>query len=130
MSHLSLSQPFTSLLPLPTNILLINLINHTHVQLKFMLKLLFLLRTPQKMIIVVGELLNQCGHSWRGCSEGALQIGSTVLERFYKEFERFLYENDCNCNSNNLVTNSLLSLFCPFLESKNKNQILSKLVVW
>ena len=30
----------------------------------------------------------------------------------------------------NLVTNSLLSLFCPFMETKNKNQILSKVVVW
>ena len=30
----------------------------------------------------------------------------------------------------NLVTNSLLSLFCPFIETKIKNQVLSKLVVW
>ena len=29
-----------------------------------------------------------------------------------------------------LVTNLLLSLFCPFIKTKNKNQILSKLVVW
>ena len=32
--------------------------------------------------------------------------------------------------SSNLVTNSLLPLFCPFIETKNKNQVLSKLVVW
>ena len=32
--------------------------------------------------------------------------------------------------SSNLVTNSLLSLFCPFIETKNKNQVFSKLVVW
>ena len=30
----------------------------------------------------------------------------------------------------NLVTNLLLYLFCPFVKSKNKNQIFSKLVVW
>ena len=30
----------------------------------------------------------------------------------------------------NLVTNSLLFLFCPFIETKNKNQVFSKLVVW
>ena len=29
-----------------------------------------------------------------------------------------------------LVTNSILPLSCPFVETKNKNQILSKLVVW
>ena len=29
-----------------------------------------------------------------------------------------------------LVTNSLSSLFCTFIETKNKNQIFSKLVVW
>ena len=29
-----------------------------------------------------------------------------------------------------LVTNSFLSLFCPIKENKNKNQILSKFVVW
>ena len=29
-----------------------------------------------------------------------------------------------------LVTNSLLSSFCSFLQTKNKNQVFSKLVVW
>ena len=29
-----------------------------------------------------------------------------------------------------LVTNSLLSFFCPFVEAKNKNQIFSKLMIW
>ena len=29
----------------------------------------------------------------------------------------------------NLVTNLILFLFCPFVESKNKNQISSKLVI-
>ena len=29
-----------------------------------------------------------------------------------------------------LVTNSLLSHFCPFAETKSKNQVFSKLVVW
>ena len=29
-----------------------------------------------------------------------------------------------------LVRNSLLSSFCPFLQTKNKNQVFSKLVVW
>ena len=30
----------------------------------------------------------------------------------------------------NVVTNSHLSLFCPFAGNENKNQIFSKLVVW
>ena len=30
----------------------------------------------------------------------------------------------------NLGINSLISFFCHFLETKNKNQLLSKLVVW
>ena len=29
-----------------------------------------------------------------------------------------------------LVTNLLLFSFCPFLKTKNKNQVLSKLVIW
>ena len=29
-----------------------------------------------------------------------------------------------------LVTNSLLYFFCPFLKTKNKNPVFSKLVVW
>ena len=30
----------------------------------------------------------------------------------------------------NLVTNSFLSLFCPFIEAENKSQVFSKLAVW
>ena len=30
----------------------------------------------------------------------------------------------------NLATNSLLSLFCLFVETNNKNQIFTKLVIW
>ena len=30
----------------------------------------------------------------------------------------------------NLAAKLLLSLFCPFIETKNKNKIFSKLVVW
>ena len=30
----------------------------------------------------------------------------------------------------NLDTNSLLSIFCPFIDTKNKNQISSKLMLW
>ena len=29
-----------------------------------------------------------------------------------------------------LVANLLLSSFCPFLQTKNKNQVFTKLVVW
>ena len=32
-------------------------------------------------------------------------------------------------NSKNLVKNSLLSIFCSFMQAKDKNQIVSKLVV-
>ena len=29
-----------------------------------------------------------------------------------------------------LIKNSLLSSFCPFLQAKNKNQVFSKFMVW
>ena len=42
----------------------------------------------------------------------------------------FLHENSRNYTSYNLVANSLLFPFSPFLQTKNKNQVISKLVVW
>ena len=38
-------------------------------------------------------------------------------------WERFLHENHRNYNSWNLVISSPLFLFCPFIETKSKNQI-------
>ena len=50
---------------------------------------------------------------------------------FYKEFERDFYIKIIDgIIPANLIRNSLLSLFCPFLETKNKNKVFSKLVVW
>ena len=55
---------------------------------------------------------------------------SSVYERFYKEFQKNIYmKMIVTIIPTNLVTNSLLSLFCPFTGPKNKNQIFSKLVV-
>ena len=44
-------------------------------------------------------------------------------------WERFLYENNRNYSSRNVATNLLSLLLCPLIETKNKNQIFSKLVV-
>ena len=49
-----------------------------------------------------------------------------------RHLREFLYEMKITVTiiPTNLVTNSLLSLSCPLVETKNKNQVLSKLVVW
>ena len=53
------------------------------------------------------------------------------LQRLHKEFERDIYMKIIvTIIPTNLVTNSLLSLFLSFIESKSRNQIFSKLVVW
>ena len=47
------------------------------------------------------------------------------------EFERDFYmKMIVNLIPANLVTTSLLSLFHPFIETRNNNQISSKLLVW
>ena len=47
------------------------------------------------------------------------------------EFERDFYmKMIVNLILTNLVTTSLLSLFHPFIETKNNNQIFRKLMVW
>ena len=46
------------------------------------------------------------------------------------EFERDFYmKTIVTVIPINLVTNTLLSFVCPFVETKNKNQIFSKLVI-
>ena len=53
------------------------------------------------------------------------------LQRLHKEFERDIYMKIIvTIIPTNLVTNSLLSLFLSFIESKSRNQIFSKLVLW
>ena len=53
------------------------------------------------------------------CSEGF----TSNLRHFYKKIIVTIIPTD-------LVTNLLLSSLCPFLQTKNKNQVLSKFVVW
>ena len=64
------------------------------------------------------------------------------LAKILKEFERDFYMKIINnylivliikllaIIAISLVTSSLSYLFSPFMETKNKNQIFSKLVVW
>ena len=62
-------------------------------------------------------------------------VGESLLRAFSKILQG-IWERDFYMKilvtiiPTNLVTNSLLSFFCNFIETKNKNQIFSKLVVW
>ena len=52
------------------------------------------------------------------------QWKNTMKQRFYKEFMRHLYMKIIvTIIPTNLRTNSLLSFFCPFVETKTKSQI-------
>ena len=54
-----------------------------------------------------------------------------MQQRFYKEFERdFSMKIILIIIPTSLVTKLLLSLFCPFVETKKQDQIFSKLVIW
>ena len=48
---------------------------------------------------------------------------------FARNLREFLYGNNCNYNSCKCSYKFTLSLFCPFVETKNKNQIFSKLII-
>ena len=85
-----------------------------------------------KIIIAVGKLFSSCAHSWWGFTEGVLQVilfkvlcfrwpvKNTLQQRFYKEFERdFNMKIIVTIIPSKLVTSLLLSLFCPFTETKN-----------
>ena len=62
-------------------------------------------------------------------SSFVFQAISEKTQTFYKEFEiHFYMKIIVTIILTNLVTNSLLSLFCPFVETKTKNQIFSKIV--
>ena len=50
-----------------------------------------------------------------------------VYEMLYLQFEIKII---MNIIPTDLFTNILLSFFCPFLQTKKKNQIFRKLVVW
>ena len=45
-------------------------------------------------------------------------------------WKRFLYENNCNYNSNKFSDKFYFSLVYLFVETKDKNEIFSKLVIW
>ena len=94
----------------------------------------------------------QISFRWKSSSTPVRMIGEDLLRAFYKLlYLRFCVSNDQGtlCSKDftrnlrdfymktivtiiptNLVTNSLSFLFCSFVETKNKNHIFSKLVVW
>ena len=97
----------------------------------------------KKIIRAVRKFVDKRAHSRRGFAEGILKVVFfTVLcfrwtvkkycvAKFLKEFERDFYtKSTVTIIFTNLIINSLLSLFCPLLETKNKNQIFSKLMIW
>ena len=50
---------------------------------------------------------------------------------FYQQFEKYFYMKlIITIVPTDLVANSLLYSFCPFLQTKSKNPVFSKLVVW
>ena len=54
-----------------------------------------------------------------------------MQQRFYQQCEGIFYMKIIvTITPENMVTDSLLSPFCLFLESKNKYKIFSKLLVW
>ena len=86
--------------------------------------------------MTVGKLFNLYADSRRAFSEGALQVVSLTTLCFkwsVKEhcisnillsiWETFLYKIIAIIIPTNSVPNWLLSLFCPFVETANKNQI-------
>ena len=98
---------------------------------------------PQKIIITVGKLFDYCSHSWRRFTEGALQVVLFIilcLKWSVKKYcvrkilqrtrETFLYEHNRHYNSYKFSYVSFLSFFSLFVETKNKNQVCSKLVIW
>ena len=88
-------------------------------------------------------LFNKCTHSGQGFDEGVLQVAlftvlwfkwsvkkGSVAKVLLAIWEIILHENNRNQHSYRFITNLLLSSFCSFLQTKNKNQVFSKLVVW
>ena len=77
------------------------------------------------MHIVSGDLLSAFYKlfCFRFCVSSD-QWKNTMKQRFYKEFMRHLYMKIIvTIIPTNLRTNSLLSFFCPFVETKTKSQI-------
>ena len=99
--------------------------------------------SPKKIIATVQKLFIKCTHSGQEFAEGVLRVVSfTVLwfkwsvkkscaaKVFLAIWEMLWHENNRNCHSYRFSHNSLLSSFCSFLQSKNKNQVFSRLVAW
>ena len=92
----------------------------------------------------MGKLISLCAHSWRGFAEGILQVfcvygfvfqvicEKTLCSKDFKRNLRDKMEKNKNMKiiptifRTNLFANLFLSLFCPFVHIKNKNQIFSK----
>ena len=85
---------------------------------------------PKKIIIVVRKVFNKCAYNWWGLAKGVLLvILCTVLWSIKKHCAAKILQGIWETViRTNLVTNSLLFFSCPFVETKNKNQIFSKLV--
>ena len=96
----------------------------------------------KKIIRAVRKFVDKRAHSRRGFAEGILKVVFfTVLcfrwtvkkycvAKFHKEIERFLYEINRNYNLYKFNYKFAFIPFCPLVETKNKNQIFSKLMIW
>ena len=59
------------------------------------------------------------------------QWKNPVYKRFYQQLERYFYMKIIvTMISTDLITNSFLASFCPSLQTRSKNQVFNKLVVW
>ena len=90
---------------------------------------------PRKVIITSGKVFNYFAHIWRGFAEGfplvvlfmvlcfKRSIQKRCVTKIYKEFETHYYlKIIVTIISTNLVTNSFLFIFCPFIKNQKKKQ--------
>ena len=99
-------------------------------------------KKPQKIITTVRKLFIKFCHSWRRFLDSVLQVALFRVSWFKWSVKKhcvakvllaireiFLkYKIIVTIIPTDLVTNSFLSSFCPFLQIKNKNQVFSKLM--
>ena len=90
--------------------------------------------------MTVRKFSNYCAHSWQVFAETVLQGALLTVLRFKRSikkhcskgftrnFRDIFHENNCTIHTNS-VSISFLSPFWSVLETKNKNQILTKLVL-
>ena len=91
---------------------------------------------PTRIIATVRKLFSWCAHSWRRFAEGVLKVVLFTVLWFKWSLKKycvakvlltigkyFYMKRIISTIPTGLVTNSLLSSFCPFLQTKNKNQV-------